>query len=80
MLLDAAKPGDAVDVDEEARLQKAHVERRHQALAAGQQLRLIAMLGEKIERLLERRGAAIGKVRRLQSILPLFFLFAQLSM
>ena len=51
---DAVEPGDAVDVDEQRRAQQPHVERGHEALAAGEHLRLVAVLGERRERLVER--------------------------
>src|SRR5690606_10037234 len=53
------------DVDDDAGLGQPHVEQRHEALAAGQQLGLVAVLGEQRQRLVDRRGPAVGEGCRL---------------
>ena len=55
---DARQLVDLVDVDELCGAGQAHGEQRHEALAAGEHLGLVAVLGEERERLVERmRGA-----------------------
>ncbi len=60
----AVQPGDAVDVDEERRPEQAHVERGNEALAAGEDLRVVAAFGERRERVVERLGADVVERRR----------------
>ena len=52
----ASRPGDAVDVDERARLHAPELHQRHQALAAGEHAHVAAAL-EQRERLVDRRRA-----------------------
>ena len=44
------------DVDDHLRLCEAELHRRQQAVAAGQELRVIAVPGEQSQRFVERRG------------------------
>jgi hypothetical protein len=69
-LLDRLEPGDAVDVDEESRLEQAHVERRYQTLPAGEDLRVIAVSFERREYVVQRIRAAIVESRRLHDPSP----------
>ena len=57
---DLAEAG-VVDVDEHARPDEAHGQRRDEALAARERLRVVAAVGERRERLLE--GARRGRTR-----------------
>ena len=60
-VLETGKPG---DVDQQLGRRQAHVERRNEALAAGEDLRAGTL--EQLERLGERARFCIGKRRRLQ--------------
>jgi hypothetical protein len=70
VLLYAVKRRNAVDVDEEARLEQPHVERRHKTLPAGENPGVLAMRTEGGEDFLERTRAKIIQPGRLQSSLP----------
>ena len=52
-----------VDVDDHARAREAIVQQRHQALAAGEDLHVVAMVAELLQRLVERRGGEIVEPR-----------------
>ena len=54
-----AEVGDPADVDDEPRRGEAELHRRNQAVAARQQLGLVAMLHEQRDRLVEGRGPVI---------------------
>ena len=62
--VDARELGDAVEVDEVGEAREAQRQHRHQALAAGEHLGLVAVLGEQADDVgdglrrvvLERRG------------------------
>jgi hypothetical protein len=64
-LFDDVEPRDAVDVDEQPGLEQAHVERRHQALAAGEDLCVGAMGLQRREYVVERTRLEIAQPRRL---------------
>ena len=53
--------GDVVQVDQLRRLRQAHVHHRHQALAAGDDLGHVAMLGQQAQRVVERRGPVVAE-------------------
>ena len=55
--LDAPQLGDAADVDEVFEHGEAQREHRHEALAAGEHLRLVAELGEEVHRIRQRLPA-----------------------
>src|SRR4051794_25048318 len=55
--LDAVETRHTVQVDEDGRAEEPHVQHGHEALPAGERFRLVAVLGEGRERLVERRGA-----------------------
>src|SRR5207244_13052795 len=50
---------DSADIDHDLRLGEPELHRRDQTVAAGQHFRVLAMLGEKGERLVERRGPGV---------------------
>ena len=62
---DAVEALDAVDVDQQVRRRQPHVERGNQALPAGQQPRIVLMLGQQRNRFLERARLGVGEWRRL---------------
>ena len=64
---DAGQRVQPVDVDQQPRLRQAHVERRHQALAAGQDARVLAVPREQLEHLLDAVGAHVAELRRLHA-------------
>jgi hypothetical protein len=71
LLGDAVETFDAVDVDQQRRLRQPHIERGDQTLPAGEQPRVVLVLGKQRDRFLERARLLIGKRRRLQrSVLP----------
>ena len=62
---DALQLGEAADVDEELRREKPQVQRRDEALPAGQDLRVVAMPAQERQRLGERARADVVESRRL---------------
>ena len=65
---DAFQRVDAVDVDQEAGLGEPHVQRRHQALAAGEDAGFALMLRKKLQDAVEAFRPDIGEARRLHSL------------
>ena len=65
---DLAQAG-VVHVDEHARPDEAHRQRRDEALAAGERLRVVAAVCERGERLLDRAGADVLEGRPASSVL-----------
>ena len=63
--LDAAQFRDAHDIDDDAQLRDAHVEHRHECLAAGKNAGLRTLPMQDIERLVEALGAHIVERRGL---------------
>ncbi len=63
--VDPVEPGDAVDVDEHGRADEPHVQQRHEALPAGEHLRLVAVLGQQRDRLLDGLGTLVAERRGL---------------
>jgi hypothetical protein len=63
---DARQLGDPVDVDEHRRRGQPHPERGEQALAAGKDARVVAVMLEELEDLVERVRPCVGKCRGLQ--------------
>src|SRR5262249_49189502 len=66
---DAVEPGHAIDVDQEPRLAQPHIERRDQALPAGEDTR-VGLAADERERVIERFRSRIGERRRLHAFLP----------
>ena len=62
---------DARDVDERRRPREAEVHHRHEALAAGEHLGVLAQLAEPLERVLERVDAVVVEVRGLHCERPI---------
>ena len=62
---DAVESLDGVDVDQQVRRRQPHVERGDQALPAGQEPRIVLMLGQQRNRFLERARLGVGEWRRL---------------
>ena len=60
-ILDAAQHIDPVDVDEHVRRRQPHIERRHQALAAGQDLRVAGAIAKQRQRLVDVVRSPIEK-------------------
>jgi len=60
-----------VDVDQYLGRGQAHIEGRHEALAAGENARIVAVFIEQVENLLEALGANIGKRCGFQPVSPL---------
>jgi hypothetical protein len=56
---DALEPGHTVDVDQDSRNGQAHIHERHETLAAGQDLRLVAMLAERRDDLVDGLGGDV---------------------
>src|SRR6185437_16079766 len=71
-LLDAdlRQPREAADIDEELRAGEAHVEHGHERLAAGEDARVAAELGERCHRLLWRVRPEIVEARWLHRANP----------
>src|SRR6185437_580765 len=69
MLGNGVEPDYAVDVDKKSRLEQAHVEGRHEALATGENLRLVPLCGEDGKDLIERARPHIAQPRRFQCLL-----------
>jgi hypothetical protein len=65
-----SEPRHPVDVDHDRRAREPHVHERDQALAAGQHLRLRAVAGQQVERLVERAGRVVLERRRLHNPQP----------
>ena len=65
---DPVEPGHAVDVDEVRGAREPVGEERHEALPAGEQLRVLAAVGEQRERVVERFGARVRERRRLHAV------------
>ncbi len=65
------EPGHAVDVDHLGRLGEPHREQRDQALAAGQDLPLVTVLGEQCEHLVDGARRVIFEARHLHRVPPL---------
>src|SRR5581483_1868502 len=70
---DAGQPADAVEINQELRGRQPHIQRSHQALAAGQQLGIARRAAEQLDRLVHRPGLRVGKWRWLQALLPATF-------
>ena len=58
---DAAQRIDPVDIDQHLRRRQPHVQRRHQALAAGQDLRAAGVIGKQRQSLVDVAGTPIKK-------------------
>ena len=56
---DALEPVHAVDVDQDSGNGQAHVHERHETLAAGQDLRLVAVLAERRDDLVDGLGGDV---------------------
>ena len=65
--LHGVEPRQPVDVDDECRAGDPEVQHRHEALAAREDGRLVAALGQQRERLLQRRRRLILERRGLQA-------------
>ena len=65
-----AQVGDARDVDERGRADEPEVHHRHEALAAGQDLGVLAQLGQALERLLGAVDAVVVEGRGLHGCSP----------
>src|SRR5216117_2728932 len=59
MLLDVREARDPVQVHERRGTTQAEIEERHEALAAGEDLRVAAVAPEQRERLVEARGGVV---------------------
>ena len=60
-----------VEIDQDLRLGQSHVQERHKALAACQELGVVAVLSQRVERLGQRFGIRVRKRWRFQRRLPL---------
>ena len=69
--LDAGELGDPVEVDEVLEPGQPQREHRHEALAAGQHLGLVAVLGEQRDGVGDRLGRVVLERRRLHVVVPL---------
>src|SRR5262249_45141764 len=58
---------DAIDVDDQLGLRQPHVQDRHQALAAGQDAGVVAVLGQELEHPLEAVRTDIAEPRGLHA-------------
>ena len=70
VLTHVGEVGEPVDVDDDARMGEPEVQHRDQALAAGQDLRLIPVVMEVREGFVERAGGEIVESGRLHWIAP----------
>jgi len=75
LLGDAIEPLDAVDIDQQFRCGKAHIQRGNQALPTRKQPRVVLVFGKQRHRFLERAHPGVGEWRRLHVSSPSFFLF-----
>ena len=64
----AVESGHAIDVDEHGRPGQPEVQHRGQALAAGQDLRLVAVATQVVERLVDRARIDVVERRRLHAV------------
>ena len=71
---DAVEPLDSIDIDEQRRRRKAHVERCDQALPAREKSRVILVLGQKRHGFLQRPHFFVRKWRRFHLSSPLMAL------
>ena len=62
--------GQPVDVDQQLGLRQSHVQRRHEALPARQDARLLAVLLEQRQRVLDAFSADVAEPRRLHALSP----------
>src|SRR4029078_9900916 len=74
LLGDAVEVLDAVDVDQQIRCRQPHIERGDQALSAGEQPRIVLVLGEERHRLLDRFRLGVCEWRRLHVSSPFFLI------
>jgi hypothetical protein len=66
---EAIEPGAPVEIDQHGRRRHAHVDQRHQALAAGEQARIAPGTGEKVEHLGDGLGRVVVERSRLHGYL-----------
>ena len=64
---DAFERLDAIDVDQKLGLRQSHVEHRHEALPAGKDARVVAMLGQQLQRVIEALRPHITESRSLHA-------------
>ena len=62
---------DPVQVDQHGRRRQPQVHQRHEALPAGERLRVVAVLGEQLDALRDRGRRVVGEPRRLHRDRPL---------
>ena len=65
---DALELGKPVEIDEDARHREAQVHERYEALAAGQDLGLVAVLAQNLDRLVEAFGGEVLERRGLHEL------------
>src|SRR5579875_3416798 len=64
---DLIEPADAIDVEQRGRTREAHVQQRDQRLAAREDLAVLAVLRELLERVVQRRRTQVREGRRLHA-------------
>jgi hypothetical protein len=67
---DVLQRGDPVDIDQDGWLGQPQVHQRHQALAAGQKLRIGTVLGKESDGGVDRLGGVVGERRRFHDGTP----------
>ena len=64
LALDPVQPGDLAQVHEQRRRRQAELHQRQQRMSAGQQLGVLATVGDRLDRLLERVRRGVVELGR----------------
>src|SRR4029453_16730877 len=73
VLFDPREPGDFPQIDDVSRSRQAELHRRQQAVPAGQELGVVLVLAQQIERFLDRAGGVVVELGWIHARSPYFF-------